>query len=285
MRASNIERSDISFELVHLYAGSETFEKELIDGVRLAQRWFKCVEEFEQNKTLFSNVAFIDDYSSSGNKKVERSEIQSRVRDAFASAGLRLDYIAYEADCAETCRYIDINLSGPPKKGAGSYSSKRLRYDYVSPEEKFITHAKKRRGTSGRAPEYRNHVGIDIGVGTQSTDSGNLTEKIWSCPAAAAWWQMIRFGVLPHLEEEHELGAPKGTWKRDDENCPPFIARRTLSLLPSSYISIEHAVRVIIQNLHDLNAALYDKVRKGPKGPKDREMTALLNQMSYIFHD
>lgn len=282
------KHTHISFEVLHIYAGDEAFEARLRAGAAKAKRWVSAIDEIYPNAT-FANLAFVDDYSETGKEPINRSDIVQQITSEFEKAGVPLDYIAFESDCAATCHYLRTDLVKPPIEGAGSFLPPlndfqfddiqgRLSFDYVSQDFDPDTEDARSRGINIASPEFRNDVGIGVSIGRETNEDGEK-RMVWSCPAAAAWWQLIRLGILQDVDEPNLDGAPIGTWQRDHDNRSPFVADKTLSLLDPSYISVEHAVRVILNNLVDLGPS----VRKSTRYSNSSTGNEWLNRIGYLF--
>ncbi|MEM9570762.1 MAG: hypothetical protein AAF996_04800 [Pseudomonadota bacterium] len=279
----------ISFEALHVYAGEENFSQIVIDGAATAKRWLDALELVYQNAS-FAIVVFVDDYSTSGTDEIDRPSIIEEIREQFEQAGVVVDYIAFESDCAETCHYLRTDLVKSPELGEGAFLApindfqfddlqSRLSFDYVSQDFDPDTEDARARGIDISAPEYRNDIGIGVSIGRETSIEGEK-KIVWSCPAAASWWQLVRFGVLEDVDEPNKEGAPLGTWVRDHENRPAFVADKTISLLSPSYIAVEHAVRVILSNLVDLGPRVKKRI-----GRNFDDENIWSNRVNYIFHE
>lgn len=288
----------ISFEALHLYASSRTFDKDLKSGAALAARWRKALDArfFGVTDLRIATKVFIDDYSDADETDAQdvktRAEVNKAVISEFEMAGLPVDYIVYEGDCALTAEYARKWLVPAPKKTEGSFSpaarfdrddiNGRLEFDYVSPDFDPDTDDAKARGIKPGTRFFRNDVGIGISIGRSISAGGGKSAIRWSCPTVAAWWQLIRFGVLIEVDEVNADGAPVNGWKRNHENCPDFVADRTITLLSPVYIGVEHAVRTILSNIASENYARIERrIRSKDKNSKE----TILNRISYIFDE
>jgi hypothetical protein len=276
----------ISFEALQLYAGDEAFRRKLKSGATLARRWLDAVRSMHPDGFLAVKV-FIDDYSAA-DREVVRADIISEVREVFEHAGAPVDYIVFEKDCATTAHLLRANLVLPPRPGQGSphYGvadwddlESRLRFDYVSEEFDPNTEQSELRGVGIERRETRNDIGIGVRLGWRKQRDDGTEAHYWTCPAVAAWWQLIRFGALLDYDLPNVDGAPEGSWKRQHSNVPPFIAERTVTLLSPSYISVEHGVRTILQNLVELTPG----VRRRLGIRRETGDADWLDRITYIF--
>lgn len=279
----------ISFESLHLYAGDPNFQKQLESGASLAAKWHTALTDVYSSATLVNKV-FVDDYSET-KQMPSREEIIAAVRENYEQAGVALDYIVFESDCAATTNFIRERIIREPQESEGSFSpfenfryddlNEHLNFEYVDRRLNPDSRDAKRRGFSAKIREVRNDVGISVRLGRKASGGGTPT-TIWSCPTVAAWWQLIRLGVLEDIDAPNENCAPKGSWSRQHRSLPEFACHRTISLLAPSYIGVEHAVRTILSNmLIESYETTLNRLNFGSKGMG----TSVLDNISYIFDE
>jgi hypothetical protein len=103
----------------------------------------------------------------------------------------------------------------------------------------------------------RHSVFVDVELWSEKTGG----RRIWSCAYLAAVWQLLRLGSLRHRGEPvavprrwSEDGYPE-EWHRLpaviqlEPSAAPFAAYRTVSILPRRFLTTEHAVRTILDQI------------------------------------
>jgi hypothetical protein len=257
-----LEMAHLSVEIAHVYLGELT-EKTASDAVAAAiDRVSPVVDRMikDHGRTV-STCILIDDYFESKGPTPEQAV--GIFRNVAARAGFRLDWIAFEADCAVAADYFFDNLYPQPIFGESSHGELYGEPNRLSRSgQSWISNGDPTRETKaprsrrflgeeakylpGKVrPEIATSIALDVEIAKaepQSDDSALL----WSCPFLAACWQLIRLGCW--REPSGGMLAPKRLLAVSDLP-PPFFARRTLSHLPSRYLRVEHAVQVILAQL------------------------------------
>jgi hypothetical protein len=265
-----LEMAHLSVEIAHVYLGELT-EQAVNKAINAAiDRVGPVVDRLTKDRgRAVSTCVLIDDYfESKGPTPQEAVEI---FKNAAARLGFRLDWIAFEADCAAAADYFFDNLYPQPRFGESSHGGlygepnrlSRSGQSWISngdPTRETKTPRSRRflgreaKYLSGKVrPEIATSIALDVEIakaGSQSDDSALM----WSCPFLAACWQLIRLGCW--REPSGGMLAPKRLLAVSDRP-PPFFARRTLSHLPSRYLRVEHAVQVILAQL-----AIDDRARR-----------------------
>lgn len=227
-----------------------------------------------------STCFLVDDYFHA---RTNPAEIMPRLLDAAEASGVTIDYVAREAGChlagsvdlasLTAARLVDepapkTNGSRPPTHQAGWLSNGAR----SSPDGS----GQALHGSGWEPPlEFgrRNHsIFLDVELWRNEAD------RLWSCPFLAGVWHLLRLGVLRNLGEpvaQPVLISPTHDWPTawDDlpavmqlqANADPFSAYKSLSILPRSYLPIEHAIQVILGNLVLEDAVIDDLVRRGQR--------------------
>jgi hypothetical protein len=92
--------------------------------------------------------------------------------------------------------------------------------------------------------------------------SGPEDERTWSCAFLASVWQLVRLGLL--RDNGEAVLTPKdwdpkefpAEWDalpavvRLNPLATPFTAYATCSILPARFLPVEHAVRVVLDQVH-----------------------------------
>jgi hypothetical protein len=119
-------------------------------------------------------------------------------------------------------------------------------------------------------------------------------DRTWSCAFLAAVWQVLRLGLLradggPVLTPQPLAGPLPGSWDQLPPllqlrpEADPFAAYRTASVLSSWYLPVEHAVRVLLDQLAPDEAAL-GQVAERAAAEGLRLPDQVVDRVSYVFH-
>src|SRR5207253_7974657 len=135
----------------------------------------------------------------------------------------------------------------------------------------WLSNGQRSPGEDGREAMRRSVWSPPVEIGTVNhsvfVDVELWSEKdgrrTWSCAYLAAVWQLLRLGILRNAGANvvHPVvlnGNLPDDW--DDlppvaqlnPNATPFCAYRTMSVLPTRFLHIEHAVRIILQQVAPL---------------------------------
>lgn len=223
-----------------------------------------------------STCVLIDDYSF-GDPATEPSQTVPRVIAAARRAGIRLDYLAREAACAQVddvspaALLVRALVPEPPEGASGARPPASLSgwvcNGVRSPDPIGPAMSPSRwQPPRQNAPEKHS---IFVDVELWSPYDGSATEpppvpvrldvpdRRWSCAALAATWQLLRLGLLRHHGEPVWTAHPlPQRWPKRWSQLPPlirlrtraapFAAYRTVSLLPNRFLLTESGVRTIL---------------------------------------
>ncbi|MEU6848643.1 SCO2522 family protein [Actinacidiphila alni] len=305
--------SGVSLELGHLYM--EDFEEgpgRLREHFARVRPWADAVRArlaADGGAARISTCFLVDDYFT---RFSSPAEIVPLLVAQAASAGLTIDYLARESGCAVAegaplAETVRARLTEPPAPRGGGRRPPAAACGWLpsGPEPgpgpaapAAMADAHQGRG-SGAGPgggtatltavpaPVPDDVFLDVEMWNGPDD-----DRLWSCPFLAAVWQLARLGLLPG--DGHDLPVPRDlaavtgaggglptAW--DDlpplvrlvPDAAPFTARRTVSVLPARFLSVEHAVRVILGRV--------DGGRPAPAaGPNGEPPTA--DRVSYVFY-
>ena len=122
-------------------------------------------------------------------------------------------------------------------------------------------------------------------------------QRVWSCSFLAAVWQLARLGLLRHLGEsvlqpvQWTVGEDfPNDWDalppviRLNPSAAPFSAYRTCSVLPSRLLPVEHAVRVVLDQV-DVEPPALTPVRERALGECLPVPEEISDRISYVFHE
>ena len=249
------------------------------------------VNRYRASKKRVSTAVLIDDYFY---RRSSDAELLDRVVAAImeysetAKNGIKLDYIAFEADLADSVRTLINLIAREPPAGAGSRSQAELEYDdrWLGNGQAGRARTVKKTRRLGRVeappheestaePNRRQHsIAMDIEL--LSLRNGF---ELWSCPLLAAWWQLVRLGLL--RDEHGEPTMPKRTIALGRDQNVPLHAKRTLTALVPEFLEVEAAVQTILRQTAlsgDLRTQLKDSRQEIE--PRDH-----LKRISYVFVD
>lgn len=222
-----------------------------------------------------STCVLVDDYSCV--PPTEPGEALPRVIAAATRAGLRLDYVAREAACAQVDDISPVALlvralvAEPPEGTTGArppaFLSGWVCNGVRSPDPVAPAMSSARwQPPRQNAPEGHSIV-IDVelwspydAAAAQAPPVAATSDRVdrrWSCTALATTWQVLRLGLLRHRGEPvwgvHDLPRSwPGTWAelppliRVHPTATSFTAYRTLSLLPCTFLLAESGVRTVL---------------------------------------
>ena len=277
-RTQQVPYSHLSVELDHLYMEDLLGEAENLDRRMARVRpWYEAIVGSFAGTGLGSRLrvstcVLIDDYFSS---LVSPAEVVPRLREAAAGAGLRIDYLAREACCAEyggvspaelaVDRLVPIPAAGtdgsrPPTLETGWLSNGRR-----SPDQSRRSMQPSRTWLPPVEANARRHsVFMDVELWDEVDG-----KRVWSCAMLAAVWQLLRLGLLreqgraPEPPRPHAPDAPLPDRWDDlpavlqlEPRATPFTAYRTASILDHRFLPVEHAVRVILSQVRQDPEAL-----------------------------
>ncbi|MEV7992588.1 SCO2522 family protein [Streptomyces sp. NPDC086077] len=121
--------------------------------------------------------------------------------------------------------------------------------------------------------------------------------RVWSCSFLAAVWQLARLGLLRHFGEPVLQPVPLtagGDFPDDWDELPPvmclnpsaapFSAYRTCSVLPSRLLPVEHAVRVVLDQV-DIPSHALAQVSERAIGEGLAVAEEIPDRISYVFYE
>ncbi|MGW4020635.1 SCO2522 family protein [Streptomyces sp. NPDC005009] len=304
-RTQAVPLSHLSLELGHLYM--EDFEA----GPGHLRRHFERVRPWAEaaratvaatggKRPRISTCFLIDDYFT---RFSAPAEVVPMLLEEAERAGLVVDYLARESGCAvagktPVAEAVAGRIVEAPPPGS---------YGLRPPAAQTGWLANGERGPVARAPQAmkktpawqppketaarRHSVFLDV----ELWDDGPDGHRTWSCPFLAAVWQLARLGLLRNegeavlVPQPHTASGFPDDWDelppllRLNPRAAPFAAYRTCSVLPSRFLPVEHAVRVILDQIEVDPGALAQTVERSA-----RENTAVpgsvADRISYVFY-
>ncbi|MGW0764358.1 SCO2522 family protein [Streptomyces sp. NPDC002676] len=269
--------SHLSLELGHLYM------EDFAEGTERLVRHFTAVRPWAEtarawtaalptgNRPRISTCFLIDDYFS---RLSTPAELLPILLGAAERAGLTIDYLARESGCALT------DPARPDRPGLADSVMHRL-VESPPPGSNGFRPPVSRTGwlTNGRrAPTRRTSSALDAdGAWQPPSETGARGHSVfvdvelwddagqhrtWSCAFLAAVWQLARLGLLRDdgrpvmTPTPWEQKAFPDDWDalppllRLNPSAPSFTAYYTCSVLPTRFLPVEHAVRVVLEQVH-----------------------------------
>lgn len=279
--------TDVSIEVLHIY-GTAAAPGAVARHAEREARWVEAiVAALERRGREWSICILVDD----SDPRAEGEELEAQLCDAWLATGLPLDHAVRETECAASIHRmierfageVDLNLAGALGTGV-----RPPPVDVLAERERWLANGEPGRpattrlgaaemnedpGEAGTPPSRvsgsRMH-GIHLDVELWSPPAG--AERLWSCPALAAWWQLLRLGA-PHLDDA-PLAAPVAGGRPI-----PLHARSTLTVLPTGLLEVEHAVRSILERVVVPPEWLPD----GIGGDPAPSAAAHLDRIGYVF--
>jgi hypothetical protein len=307
----NIDLAHLSVEVGHFYI------EDLINGEEKIREQFRRVKpwlEVAKQTTAMdlrdgvrprvSTCFLIDDYFKNDTKP---AAIVPKLNRIARDCGITIDYLAREAGCevSDDISLAELTLAKlVPEPSAGTNGSRPplAQSGWLCNGERSSEGDSEQAmlAQSWRPPEEfgkRVHsIFLDVELWKDRFDraEGKLERK-WSCPFLASVWQLLRLGMLRYHGDPVAIPESRNVdeyWPEHWRELPtvmklnpaaaPFAAHRIVSIMPHSYLAIEHAVDVILRHL-DLDEPVIDQLvdRAASEGvhlPRD-----ITQRISHIF--
>lgn len=304
-RTQSVPLAQVSLELGHLYM--EDFEA----GPERLRMHFAQVKPWADAAQLLaaaggrrarvSTCFLVDDYFT---RFSSPAELVPMVVAEAERAGLVIDYLARESGCAvadgiAVAEEVQSRLVESPPPGTDGSRPPAVQTGWLAngerspgdpvPAPEAMAGAEPWRPPAETAAR-RHSVFLDVELWDE--DAGRRT---WSCPFLAAVWQLARLGLLRHAGEPvlQPLAWPEAEFPRAWDELPPLIrlnpaaapfsAYRTCSVLPSRFLSVEHAVRVILDQV-DADPAALAQVAARSLGEHLPVPEEIADRISYVFY-
>jgi hypothetical protein len=302
-RVESLPLAHLSIELGHLYI--EDFEQgparleELFHNVAPWARTAAdvCAAGVAPQSARVSTCFLIDDYFSVFSSP---REVLPMLLAAADRAGLRIDYVAREASCAQTddvplAQLVAGRLVADPPPGTnGSRPSVQetgwLSNGVPSPQQSFDEAMRPELAWAPPSENAANRHSIFVDVELWDERSG---QRQWSCPFLASVWQLLRLGALRMLGDsvvrpQLWSGDFPDDWKdlpaivQVHEDAAPFCAYRTFSVLAGRFLPIEQAVRTILSQVAVEQAVTREVLRRAA-GERLTLSSEVVDRIEYAF--
>ncbi|GAA4430283.1 SCO2522 family protein [Actinokineospora soli] len=272
-----------SVEVGHLYMEELGDDDRVRAHFQRVRPWLAAVLA-DAEGTRVSTCVLLDDYTQ--RTSTARAAVDRLLRVAD-ECGVRVDYLVRESGCDTTDDGVPVaelvyarllpepppgtNGSRPPVQESG-WLCNGERSDDIGSDQAMRAGAWQPPYEFGK----RNHsVFLDVELVKTDPETGR---KRWSCAFLSAVWQLLRMGMLRHHGEPVIAPTPwedDAPWPEDWDDLPwivqlrpdaeAFAAYRTLSIIPSDYIAVEHAVRLVLGHLALDQAEIDQVVARGAK--------------------
>ncbi|MCW5248994.1 MULTISPECIES: SCO2522 family protein [unclassified Streptomyces] len=307
-RVAAVPLAHLSLELGHLYM--EDFEA----GPERLRRHFAQVRPWAEaaraaataraggKRPRISTCFLIDDYFT---RFATPAEVVPMLLAEAERAGLTVDYLARESGCAVTgtvpvAEAVAGRIVESPPPGSHGLRPPAAETGWLANGE---------RGPAARAPQamkraaawqppretaaWRHSVFLDAELWSEDDDG----RRTWSCPFLAAVWQLARLGLLRHEGEAVLVPRPHtgDGFPADWDELPAlvqlterpaaFSAYRTCSVLPNRFLPVEHAVRVVLDQIEVDATALAQATGRSRQEERDAAVPdSVADRISYVFY-
>ncbi|MFF0460393.1 SCO2522 family protein [Streptomyces mexicanus] len=305
-RTQAVPLSHLSLELGHLYM--EDFEAgpaRLREHFAQVRPWVEAARAAAAARTggrrpRISTCFLIDDYFT---RFSTPAELVPLLLDEADRAGLEVDYLARESGCAVAGKVPVAEavagriVESPPPGSYGNRPPAAQTGWLANGERSPVARTPQAMKTAAawqppRETAARRHsVFLDVEMWSEDADG----HRTWSCPFLAAVWQLGRLGLLRHegdpvfTPHPHPADGFPDDWDelpalvRLNPRADPFAAYRTCSVLPGRFLPVEHAVRVVLDQIEVDRAALRQVAERSAREHLDVP-DSVADRVSYVFY-
>jgi hypothetical protein len=262
------------------------------------------------SKPRLSTCFLIDDYFRSNTNP---QEILDKLIPIANECGVPIDYLVRESGCCVAdgvplAELTAARLLPEPAPGTNGFrppthESGWLSNGERSPESDPGQAMQTKKWQPPQEFGKRNHsVFLDVELWKEADERAKgeaATPRTWSCAFLASVWQLLRLGMLRNYGEavaEPYPWSPKTEWPdywdywgdlpaviRLNPRAAPFAAYRTVSILPHSYLPIEHAVRVILGHLSLDDDVTHQVAEREAEEGLPVSPPSIIDRVSYTF--
>ncbi|MFG2677550.1 SCO2522 family protein [Streptomyces sp. NPDC048392] len=305
-RTRSVPLAHLSLELGHLYmedfeAGPERLRAHFAEVRPWVEAARTAAARAGGKRARISTCFLVDDYFS---RFSTPAEVVPMLLAEAERAGLRVDYLARESGCAVTGKVPVAEavagriVESPPPGSYGLRPPAAQTGWLANGERSPVARAPQamKRAVAWQPPREtaarRHSVFLDVELWSDDADG----QRTWSCPFLAAVWQLARLGLLRNEGETVLVPQPYAPaagfpddWDelpsllRLDDRAAPFAAYRTCSVLPGRFLPVEHAVRVILDQIEvDPGALTQVAERSGRERVPVPDSVA--DRVSYVYY-
>lgn len=303
-RAESVPLSHLSIELGHLY-----FE-EFAGGAEALARYFGRIRPWIEASTSIlrsrvgsprpriSTCFMIDDYFT---RFSTPAEVLPQLIKAAESQDVTIDYIARESACAVAdgvplAELVLSRIVPDPQPGStgvrppvtvtgwlcnGQRSPEVTEGQAMAP----VTRTWQPPAENGA---LNNH---SIFVDVQLWDEWDGHRR-WSCPYLATIWQLLRLGLLRYDGASVASPVPVEQLPEEWDRLPPivqvnpkaqpFSAYSTFSILGQRFLTVEHAVRTILQQVN-IEQAVTDQINSRSAAEGMQVPQEIYQRIEYLY--
>ncbi|MFG3150875.1 SCO2522 family protein [Streptomyces sp. NPDC048219] len=305
-RTESVPLAHLSLELGHLYM--EDFEagpERLRDHFTQVRPWVEAaraaaVARAGGKRARISTCFLIDDYFT---RFSTPAEVVPMLLAEADRAGLTVDYLARESGCAVTGKVPVAEavagriVESPPPGSYGMRPPTAQTGWLANGERSPVARAPQamKRAAAWQPPREtaarRHSVFLDVELWSDDPDG----QRTWSCPFLAAVWQLARLGLLRNQGEAVLVPQPHTTTGFPDDwdelpsllrlnpRADPFAAYRTCSVLPTRFLPVEHAVRVILDQI-EVDPQALDQVARRSAAERAAVPDSVADRLSYVYY-
>jgi hypothetical protein len=298
----SVALAHLSLELGHLYVHDyEGGRSRLVSQFRKVAPWVAAARAAcDAPRPRVSTCFLIDDYFT---RFSSPAEVLPEVLAAAAECDLTIDYIARESGCAVAdgvplAEIVTGRLTAAPAPGANGSRPPALEIGWLcngqrSPRLDVREAMHRPTWLPPVETEAVNHS-VFVDVELWSAPDG---ARLWSCAYLAAVWQLLRLGVVrnagasvvsPVTMNCAEPGELPDEWDdlppivRTNPSAAPFCAYRTTSVIPARFLTVEHAVRVVLGQYSALPAVI-DQIAARSRREHHELPADLTERIDYVF--
>lgn len=320
-RVASVPLAHLSIELGHLYMEDfAAGPQHLRQCFQQAAPWANaarqaCADGLQSQHTQqgqkgrrararISTCFLIDDYFTPFSSP---AELVPELVSAAHEAGLEIDYLARESGCADAdgvtlARLVEGRLVADPPPDTNGSRPLVAEVGWLCNGQRSPASGAAQAGAAqamDAIPQWtppaqnaarRHSIFLDVELWDVDESNGRRT---WSCPFLSAVWQLLRLGMLRH-DGEGVAAAQRweGAFPNDWDELPavtqlnptaaPFSAYRTLSILSTRFLPIEHAVRTILSQTA-VDRDVLGQVMTRSRGEGIELPLELVDRIDYVF--
>ncbi|MGH3972922.1 MAG: SCO2522 family protein [Pseudonocardiaceae bacterium] len=252
-----------------------------------------------RTRTRISTCFLVDDYFT---RFSSPTELVPELMSAAHEADLKIDYLARESGCVDAdgvtlVRLVEDRLVADPPPDTNGFRPPAAEVGWLCNGQR--SPASDVAEAMDAIPQWtppiqnaarRHSIFLDVELWDRDESNGRRT---WSCPFLAAVWQLLRLGMLRHEGEGVAAAKPWGGAFPDDwdelpaviqlnPTAAPFSAYRTLSVLSTRFLPIEHAVRTILSQTA-VDRDVLDQIMSRSRGEGIELPLELVDRIDYVF--
>ncbi|MFC7982097.1 SCO2522 family protein [Streptomyces sp. NPDC057336] len=305
-RNRSVPLAHLSLELGHLYmedfeAGPERLRRHFAE----VRPWAEAARAAATARTggkraRISTCFLIDDYFT---RFSTPAEVVPMLLAEAERAGLSVDYLARESGCAVTGKVpvaeaVAGRIVESPPPGSHGLRPPAAQTGWLANGERSpVARAPQamKRAVPWQPPHEtaarRHSVFLDVELWSDDAEE----HRTWSCPFLAAVWQLARLGLLRNDGEPVLVPQPHTTTGFPDQwdelptllklndRADPFAAYRTCSVLPTRFLPVEHAVRVILDQT-EVDPGALEQVAERSGRERTPVPDSVADRVSYVFY-